>query len=526
MARRVDTVVIGGGADGLVAAIGLARAGSKVLVLESSPTLGGALSEIEFAPGFRAAPLASDVGWIPRDVAIGAGLTPLAEIASDPTMVAPTGDGDLLTLSRSVPETIAGLRRYSPRDAERWPAFIEHVQTITQFLSRLYLVPPPRIDASSIGEFLTLAKLGRKLRGLGKREMIEVLRTIPLSAAEWLDDWFESDQLKGLLGALAVTDVAQGPMSGGTAFTFLHRHVLSGPGVFGERTRFRDGPGALVAQLADRARSAGVEIATGSAIAEIVIQDDRVAAVRLASGEEIGCRDVVSSLDPYRTLLELMDPVHLDPDFIHAVTNVRFRGTTTKVLVALDGMPAVPGFPSGRDLTGGVMIAPSLRHIEKAYDAIKYGRCSEEPFVEVRFPSLGQPSLAPAGKQVAVLHVQFTPYRLRQGSWPTSGEEVGARAVALVDRHVPGFAKRVLHRTVLTPADLEQRFGLREGAVSQGEMMLDQILFMRPVAGWSRYAMPVPGLYLCGSGTHPGGGVTGMSGWLAAQAVLAGRAAA
>ena len=521
--RRVDTVVIGAGTNGLVTAIGLARAGSKVLVVEASSSLGGALREIEFAPGFRASPLASDLGWIPRDVLMGTGITLGSEIRSDPTMIG-LAEGEPILLRRGIVDTAEALRRFSPKDAERWPAFASHVAMITEFLGRLYRVPPPRIDADSIGEFITLAKLGRSLKGLGNREMIEVLRTIPLSAAEWLDDWFESDRLKGLLGGLAVSEGAHGPMAGGTAFTFLHRHVTGEAGVFGDRLRLQAGPVALIDQLAGRARAAGAEIVTDARVAGIVVRDDRIAGVHLATGEEIGCREVVSSLDPYRTLLELMDPVHLDPDFIHAVTNIRFRGATTKVLVALDSLPPIPGLPAG-GVPGGVAIAPSLRYLEKASDAVKYGRCSEEPFVEVRFPSGGNPNAAPPGKHVAVLQVQYTPYRLREESWNELGPRIGDKAVSLVDRHLPGFASRVLDRVVLTPKDLETRLGLREGAGSQGELMLDQILFMRPVAGWSRYAMPVPGLFLCGTATHPGPGITGMAGWLAAQAVLSGRAA-
>jgi phytoene dehydrogenase-like protein len=522
MPRRVDTVVIGAGTNGLVAAIGLARAGSKVLVIEASDAPGGALREIEFAPGFRASPVATDLGWIPRDVAIGTGIELAPAAGSDPSVVS-LGDGEPLLLRRGAAATAEGLRRFSPKDAERWPRFAEQVATIAEFLGRLCRVPAPRIDADSIGEFLTLAKLGRGLRGLGKREMIEVLRTVPLSAAEWLDDWFESDRLKGALAALAVSEGTHGPMAGGTTFTFLHRHVGSEPGVLGERVRLQGGAAALIDQLAGRAKAAGAEIQTGAAVAAIVIRDGQVAGVRLGGGEEVECREVVSSLDPYRTLLELMDPVHLDPEFIHAVTNIRFRGATTRVLVALDALPSVPGLPSGA-VPGALLIAPSIKYVERASDAVKYGRCSEEPVVEIRFPSLHDPGLAPSGKQVAVLQVQYTPYRPREGSWDRLGSEIGDRAMALVERYLPGFGAKVRERVVMSPVDLERRLGLREGASSQGELMLDQILFMRPVAGWSRYAMPVPGVFLCGTSTHPGPGVTGMSGWLAAQAVLSGRA--
>jgi phytoene dehydrogenase-like protein len=517
---RIDTVVIGAGCNGLVAAIGLARAGSKVLVAEASPVLGGVLGEIEFAPGFRAAPLAHDLGWIPRDVVVGAGLRLGPRVRSDPSLIG-LHDGEPLSLRPGSAETAAALRRFSGRDAERWPAFVEQVRSITGFLGRLYRIPPPRIDADSLAEFVSLARLGQSLRGLGKHEMIEVLRTVPLSAAEWLDDWFESDRLKGLLGGLAIADVGHGPMAGGTAFTFLHRHVGGEAGVFGERVRLAGGSRWLIGQLEDRARAAGVEFALDRRVDGVVIRNDRVAGVRFASGEERECGEVVSSLDPRRTLLELLDPVHLDPEFIHAVTNIRYRGVTTKVLVALDSIPLIPGCPEYRG--GAITIAPSLRHLERAADAAKYGQISTEPYLEIRFPSLDQPDLAPPGRQVAVIHVQYTPYRLREGSWEARGSEVGAAAIDRVNRHLPGFADRVLHHLVLTPTDLERRFGLREGAVSQGEMLLDQILFMRPVAGWARYATPMPGLFLCGSGSHPGGGITGMSGWLAAQAVLAAR---
>jgi phytoene dehydrogenase-like protein len=494
VSRSVDAVVVGGGANGLTAAIGLARGGYKVLVAEAATELGGVFREIEFAPGFRVAPLAADVGYLSADVLRGTGLGPLAvEPTADVTLTA-LGDGEPLQLHPDVARASHGLQRFSRKDAERWPAFVRQVDKFTGFLAELYRLPPPRIAADSLAELLTFANLGRKFRSLGKSDMIELMRVLPMSAADWLDDWFESDRLKGLLAALAVSDVSQGPMSGGTAFTFLHRHVGAKSGVFGERLRLKAGPMALIMALAERARSAGVTIETGAAVEHVIVRDDHVTGVRLASGEEIACRAVASSLDPTRSLFELLDPVHLDPEFMQAVRNIRYRGVTTKVLLGLDGGPAPP--------VGATIAAPSVRYVERAYDAVKYGRCSEEPILELRY----------SGANAAVLHVQFSPYGSR--------DSIAERAIALLDQHLPGFSARIRARSVLTPADLEANFGLREGAISQGEMLLDQILFMRPIAGASRYAMPVPGFYLCGTGTHPGGGVTGMSGWLAAQAVL------
>jgi phytoene dehydrogenase-like protein len=526
MTRSFDSVVVGGGANALVAAIALAQRGSKVLVLEADAELGGSFREIEFAPGFLAAPLAADAGYLAPEVVRALGATPVAETTADPAVVS-LADGEPLQLRSSVQQTADGLKRFSAQDAQRWPEFAARMHALADFLAAMCRVPAPRIDADTAGEFLALAKLGRKYRGLGRTNMVELLRTLPMALADLLDDWFESDRLKGTLAALGVMDVCQGPVAGGTAFTFLHRHIGAGPGVFNERLRLKGGAGALTTALAQRARALGVVIQTGTKARRIMVREGRVAGVSLASGEDIGARTVLSSLDPYRSLLELLDPVHLDPEFIHAVRNIRFRGVTSKVLVALDGLPPVAG--ATVSLRGSFVIAPSIRYVERAFDATKYGRCSDEPFIEVRFPSVGQSNLAPAGKHVAVLHVQFTPYRLRQesldqGTWEEMGPALAERAIKLVDGHIPGFASRVRAHTVLTPADLESRFGLREGAISHGAMMLDQILFMRPVPGAAHYAMPIPGFYLCGSGTHPGHGLTGLSGWLAAQ-VAQGRSA-
>ena len=496
MTRIFDAVVIGGDIDGLAAATTLAKAGTKVLLVEEADALGGALREIEFTPGYRAAP------FVP---------------ATDRTVIA-LNDGAPLVLSESIESTAESLKHHSEKDAVRWPAFARKIQASAGFLAELYRSPPPRIDADTLGEFLTLANLGRKFRKLGRRGMADLLHILPMPIADLLDDEFESPALKGALAAMAVMDLAQGPTAAGTAFTFLHRHV----GVESE------GPAALLKKREADARAAGVSIATHTSVRDLMVRDGRVTSVNLASGEEVACRIVISALDPYRSLLDLIDPKHHDPEFIRAVRSIRFRGVTTKILVALETLPAVPDLPapsagaSAGALSGSLLIAPTIRHVERAYEASKYGRCSEDPFIEIRFPTLTQPEFAPAGKHVAVLHVQYTPYRLREGTWAGLRESLADRAIGQVDRHLPGFASSVRERTVLTPPDLESRFGVREGAVSQGEMALDQILFMRPVPAASRYATPIDGYYLCGAGTHPGAGMYGISGHLAARAAIAG----
>lgn len=511
------TIVIGAGTSGLTAAIALARAGKKVTVLEAADEIGGALREFEFHPGFKAPPFAGEVGWLPPEVARGLGLTVPAAAPAEVVAASPLESGGWLSLSATAAATAAGLRGLSAADAAKWEAFAGRIGRLAGFMGAMYLAPPPRIDAAGLGEFIDLAKLGRKLKSLGREEMIEVLRVVPMAIAEILDEWFESEPLKALLAAGAVTDLGQGPMAGGTAFTFLHRHVGLPAGAI--RATAGLDPRAVVTALAGAAKAAGVTIRLSAAVERIEARDERVTGVTLAGGESIAADTVVSTLDPYRSLLELLDPVHLEPDFIRAVRNIRFRGVASKVMVALDGLPDLPpGF------AGVVSLAPTVRYLERAADAVKYGAWSADPLVEVRFPSIARPDLAPAGKHVAVLHVQYTPYRLKTGTWDDQRAAMADRAVAVAAERIPGFGTRILGRGVMTPLDLERTFGCREGAVGQGELMLDQILFMRPVAGWSRSATPVEGLFLAGAGNHPGPGIVGATGWLAAQAALAGRA--
>jgi phytoene dehydrogenase-like protein len=525
MSGPIDTVVIGAGPNGLVAAIALARAGSRVLVVEGADEPGGTFREMEFAPGFRAAPFAPDLGWVPREVLRGVGLADdrLRPAPPDPCLVTPVEGGGLLELHRDPGVTAQGLRRFSAPDADRWPLFAARMGRLARVLEAIYLSPAPRIDATGLGELAGLARLGHRVRRLGRTEMIEFLRIVPMAVAEYLAEWFETPALTAALATTALQHLRQGPRAGGTAFGLLHHHVGADPGVFGPRLVLADGPGGLLGALAEQAAKAGVTIRTGAPVAAIDVADDRVAGVTLRSGESIAAGEVLSSLDPRRTLLGLVDPVHLDPEFAERVGHLRLRGVRTTVLLALERLPELPASGDGRALAGSFVVAPSLEGLERAADAVKYGRWSDEPWLDIRVPSLVRPGLAPGDQHVMTIDAQWTPWRLRDSDWDRERDALGDRVVALAARHLEGLAERIRHRVVLTPADAERMLGVTEGALTQGEMMLDQILFMRPVAGWSRYAMPVPGLFLCGPGAHPGPGVTGAPGWLAAQAVLRAR---
>jgi phytoene dehydrogenase-like protein len=342
-----------------------------------------------------------------------------------------------------------------------------------------------------------------------------------MAVQELVDDWFESEPLKAAIAAGGVQDIRQGPRSGGTSFVLLHHLVGAAPGAIRGRPYWRKGTNALANQIEDVARAAKVTIRTGTGVARIVVRDDRVAGVALDTGEEIGAPVVVSTLDPAHTLLGLVDPVWLDPEFLHAVGNIKFRGSRATALFALDGAP------DGGFSDGVVSLTRTTDGLERAYDAAKYGEISETPHVELSVPTARWPDLAPQGKHVVVAHVQWLPFGSDsraggQSDGRSDSRSVGLaeRVLALINHAMPGFAARVRHQTFLTPDDLAARYGLTEGAVTHGELTLDQILFMRPVPGWGRHAMPIPGLYLGGPGTHPGPGVLGGPGWLAVRRVL------
>jgi phytoene dehydrogenase-like protein len=546
-----DATIIGGGHNGLVTAAYLAKAGKKVLVLERRDTLGGAAATEEIWPGFKINTGAPDAGMLRPEVVAELGLRKhgLEFVESPVTAFAPQPDGSALTLWRDPRETRAEIARLSPADAEKFPAFMRLVTALTSILDNIMTLTPPNLEEAKPGDLFPWAKLGLKLKGLGQREMMEFLRVLPMTAQEFLDEWFESEALKGLLGAAGISGTMQGPQSSGTAFVMLYHYLGAADGGFKATRLVRGGTGQLAAALASVARQYGAELRTGTDVSRILLAENpntgetQAVGVALASGEEILAKAVISNADPRRTLFGLAGAPNLEPHVVRRVRNIRYRGCVAKVNLALDGLPEFTSPPTGNAaenntyLGGHIVISPTLEYLERAYDDAKYGRFSAQPYLDVVIPSVLDPSLAPAGQHVMSITMQYAPYYLQgsggeiqnlkskiqnpKSAWDEQQKQALAdKIIDTLAQYAPNLKDLIRHCQVISPLDWEQEYGLTEGNIFQGEMGLDQLLFMRPTPGYGQYRTPLGGLYLCGAGTHPGGGVTGAPGYNAAREIL------
>ncbi len=514
-----DVVVVGAGHNGLTAALRLARAGRRVLVVEGHERPGGLCRTEEFHPGYRVPGLLHDEGLVPPDLVASQGLDRHGlRLRDAPALfVGAGGNGGGLLLDRDPEKAARALAAVSAADAaayREWRRFLGRVGGFVRDL--LARVPPPISPASikTAGDFWALGRLGLGLRRLGRRDMTELLRVAPMCVADWLNERFATPWLVEGLAAPAVAATFMGPWSAGTAGLLLLRECAAGRYLEG-------GPAALVTALGAAGRERGVEVRAGVPVERIRIASGRVAGVRLASGEEIDAPVVAASCDPRRTFLELLPPGAVETRLERQIENFRARGTTAKVHLALSGPLEVT------DSTGGRLTPEVLRlgggtvdHLERAFDAVKYRRFSSEPFLDVRVPTVADPALAPAGHHVVSILASFAPHDLEGGWTDPRREELGDAVVAALARHAPDVASRIVAREVLTPAELETRWSLTGGHLHHGEHALDQLFAMRPVSRAARYATPIPGLFLAGSGSHPGGGVTALPGWLAAGVIL------
>ncbi len=522
MTQRFDAVVVGAGHNGLVAAAYLGKAGRRVLVLERRERVGGILDTGEISPGVRAPGIVHTVGRLRRSVIADLDLVRhgLVTIEPDVRVFAPQPEGPPLTLWADAGMTASGLAGRSARDAEMYPAFDRRIRSLASFLSYLHAITPPDVKDPSLADALNAAKLGNAYRRLGAKPGREATRALPMAIADYVAEAFETDAIRGAIASRAVLYTSMGPWSAGTTAVLLADSAGSDGGAAGQSTLARGGPGALAEALASAARSFGVEIRTGVEVAGITTRDHRATGVVLGDGEEIGGRTVVSAADPKRTLLTLVDPVEIGPHLRWRASNIRTPGSTSKVNLALRAVPMFDGAGPER-LAGRIVIAPSIDHLERGFDAGKYGAISEEPYLEATIPTISDPTLAPDGTHVMSVVVQWTPFSLREGDWDAERDRLGDLVVETLERYAPGLSDLVTARQVITPVDLQERYGLSGGNVYHAEPSLDQFFVWRPLLGHARYRFGLPGLYLCGSGAHPGGGITGAPGANAAREIIA-----
>jgi phytoene dehydrogenase-like protein len=532
--RSWDALVVGGGHNGLVAAAYLARAGLSTLVLEGRERVGGIADTHELKPGVRVPAVAQTVGRLKPSVARDLGLRGhgLRLIAPEVRVFAPAPDGSAVTLYDDVQQTADGLRAISGHDAANYAPFDRLVRSLGRFLAELGSSAPPDIHAPGLGDALTGLKLTRAFRGLGKHDGRSILRVLPMAIADFVAESFETDALRGILAARGIQNTAMGPWSAGTTAVFLADSAGNDGGAAGQTVYARGGPGALSEALAAAVRAAGGEIRTGAEVVRVTSQDGRATGVVIASGEEIGARIVVAGIDPKQVLTRLVDPVAIGPSLRWRASNIRTPGTVARVNLALAGLPAFTAAGSGpeaeRLLRGRIVIAPGIDYLERAFDASKYGEISPAPYLEATIPSLVDSSLVDDPKagarrparQVMSIHLQYAPYTLREGTWPARRDELGDLALSTLEAYAPGITKLVVGRQVLTPLDLERDYGLTGGHPYHAEPSLDSFFLWRPLLGSARYRLPLEGLYLAGSGAHPGGGVTGIPGQNAAREIL------
>ena len=551
---RWDAVIIGGGHNGLVCAAYLGRAGLRTLVLERRDHVGGVAETTELGPGIKVPAGAHTVGrlrpGVQRDLDLkrhGLHLVSpeVRAFAPQPGAFVARGgsgagkatdgaDGRSIVLWADPQRTAVGLMARSTKDAAAYPIFDKRLRDLGAFLDAVGRETPPDIRSPKVGDAFAGLRLGRSFRGLGSGGGREILRVLPMAVADLVAEAFEDDALRAAVAWRGVRYGAVGPWSAGTAAVLIADGAGNDGGAAGETVFAKGGPGALAEALAGAARAAGVEIRTGAEVAHVATHDGLATGVVLADGEEIAARAVVSGLDPKRTLLGLLDPVALGPSLGWRAGNIRTPGVVAKVNLALRKLPSFPA--AGDDprlLRGRILVTPGIDPMERAFDASKYGRWSEQPILEATIPSLVDPDLidgARPGTQVMSVIAQYAPYRLADGlgSWDDHRDKLGDAVVATLETVAPGIGKLVSHRQVLTPVDLESRYGLTGGHPLHGEAGLDQWALWRPLLGHARYRIALERLYLCGSGAHPGGGVTGGPGQNAAREVVAdlrGRAA-
>jgi phytoene dehydrogenase-like protein len=524
---RYDVVVIGGGHNGLTAAAYLARAGRSVLVIERRHVLGGAAVTEEVFPGFRFSVCSYVVSLLRPEIIRELDLPRhgLEILPLDGTFT-PMPNGDYLWRVNDHAKTRREIARHSKLDAEAYDEYGRAMVEMGRFVKPILSMLPPdptSLDPRGLNKLLFLL---RRFQRLPRQDQYNQIQLMTMSAVDFLDQWFETDVLKATMSASGIIGTFLGVRSPGTAYVLLHHYMGEIDGAFRSWGFARGGTGAISNAIALAARQAGVEIRSETEVAKILVRGGRASGVVLKNGDEIAAGLVVSSLDPRLTFRRLLEPNALPGEFLEDVDRYKFRGSSAKVNLALDALPDFTCLPGpGHHLRGAISISPGVDYMERAYDDAKYGRFSRRPYMDIVIPSLTDPSVAPPGKHVMSCFVQYAPYHLADGTWDEQREAFGDTVVDTLAEYAPNIRNIIRHRQVVTPLDLEREWGLSEGNIFQGELTLEQLFFLRPVPGWAQYQTPIANLYMCGSATHPGGGIMGAPGRNAAMKILADRVA-
>ena len=519
--KHYDAIIIGGGLNSLLTAMLLAKEKKSVILFESKNKIGGMASMEEFHPGFKCNLIHDYLPLMNDNLMKKLQLDKLnlKFHDRDPLHIALDNDEKHLIFSNDIDQTIASIARHSSKDADKWPYFINYIDKLTQFLIPLYFSIPPKISDIGIKDAIALKEMFRPIKKHGSRGFVDFLRTAPMMMPELMDEWFESELLRGNLSAKGVLYINQGPYSAATTLNFLHQNIFSNGNIFNSLI-MEGGIESFIQKIYDVAIKRGVTMMLNTHIKKINCKNDICIGVTTFDDKQYTAKNIISGIDPNNTFLKLIGSTNINPKFRRQLNNIKYVGSTARIHFALNNLPRIPGIKK-EEMNAIFSINPSIEYIEKAHDDIKYGQYSKNPHMEFSFPSILNPDMAPLGKQVLSATVQHIPHKLKNATWNEKIKEtISQKIILIIEKHIPNFSQYIEHSMLMTPIDFENAIGITEGNINHGEMTLDQFYFMRPTMSSAQYNTPIKNLFLCGPGTHPGGGLHGINALNAVKRIL------